>query len=360
MDETEPGRERNTPKLPARFTGCLLGGAVGDALGAPAADLTLAEILGCYGSTGIAEYEAAFGRRGAVTDNTRMTLFTSEGLILSRVRQEYAPGKQAVAAVYHACLRWLYTQDYGRQTQLIHVHGTCAVVDGILTGYREMFARRTPDPACLSALRSGVMGTMEQPINYNKGCGGLVRAAPMGLFFPDVGQAFEMGCACAAITHGHPGGYLPAGVLAALLSGVLSGRPLPDAVVAAEGILKMYDGHEACLQAVEGALALVHRRQPSPETMATLGSGRTAAEVLAIALYCALSAGDDFRRGVRCAVNHSGKSDATGAIAGHILGACCGDEAIPDAWIAGLELGDIIAEVAADLFDQVTDGNVQR
>ena len=343
-----------------RIIGGLLGGAVGDALGAPAADLTSEEIHRRYGRSGITGYEAAFGRRGALTDNTRMALFTAEGLILAQVRPEYALGAQAATAVYHACLRWLYTQDAGRQNQIIQTHGTCAVIDGILTGHRELFSPRAPDPTCLAALRSGTMGTLGAPINTSRGCGGLLRAAPVGLACVDAKKAFDLGCACAAITHGHPDGYLPAGFLAALVSKLVAGAPLPDAIAHVNGILKNYDHHEACLRAVEGTLALSCKRQSATQVVERFGLGRTATEALAIALYCALTAADSFSRGVLAAVNHSGKSDATAAVAGTILGAYGGLDAIPDAWIADLELQELITEIAVDLYDQVTHASGNR
>ncbi len=66
------------------IAGCLLGGAVGDALGAPVEFLSLREIRGRFGPEGVREFAEAFGRRGAVTDDTQMTLFTAEGVPVSR------------------------------------------------------------------------------------------------------------------------------------------------------------------------------------------------------------------------------------------------------------------------------------
>ncbi|MGB8841599.1 MAG: ADP-ribosylglycohydrolase family protein [Aliidongia sp.] len=62
-----------------RFRGCLLGGAVGDALGAPVEFMTSAGIAGHFGQQGIRDFVPAYGRRGAITDDTQMTLFTAEG-----------------------------------------------------------------------------------------------------------------------------------------------------------------------------------------------------------------------------------------------------------------------------------------
>jgi len=202
------------------FKGCLLGGAVGDVLGAPIELISLAQIRSTYGDQGLTGYAPAYGRKGAITDDTQMLLFTSEGLILSRVRHEYQDGEVA-PVLYHAYLRWLYTQNIHCQGQLIKDYGTCSIVDGILTGHKELFSQRAPGNSCLSALQSGKMGTIENPINNSKGCGGVMRIAPVGFACQDAEKAFQMGCECAAITHGHATGYLASGFFAALISRII-------------------------------------------------------------------------------------------------------------------------------------------
>jgi ADP-ribosylglycohydrolase len=346
-----PAGER-PPTRRSRFAGCLLGGAVGDALGAPVEFWGLGDIRRRFGAAGVSGYEKVYGRTGAITDDTQMALFTAEGLILSSVRTPNGEDAQVIAAIYHAYLRWLFTQDTRRQDQLIRAHGTCAVVDGILTGYRELFSRRAPGNACLGALRSGTMGTMDRPINGSKGCGGVMRVAPVGLACADADKAFRIGCESAAITHGHPTGYLCAGFLAALISRLVTGESLVAAVETTLRMLRGYDHHEESLSAVENAVELSARRDRSPETVETLGAGWVADEALAIGLYCALAAGDDFRQGALMAVNHSGDSDSTGAVFGNIAGAAHGPGAIPRLWLDGLELKTVIAEIADDLFER--------
>ncbi|MBV8094776.1 MAG: ADP-ribosylglycohydrolase family protein, partial [Acetobacteraceae bacterium] len=85
-----------------------------------------------------------------------------------------------------------------------------------------------------------------------------------------------------------------------------------------------------------------------PEKLERLGAGWVAEEALAIAICCALAA-RDFRHGVTLAVNHSGDSDSTGAIAGNLLGAQLGVGAIPEDWLAELELRDEINQLAVDI-----------
>lgn len=326
-----------------RYVGCLVGGAVGDALGAPVEFMSLEAIRRRYGG-GIRGYAPAYGRKGAITDDTQMTLFTAEGLILSRLRG----GRDITVSVYEAYLRWLATQGVVDQRLLIERHGTCAVVDGVLGGHRELYSRRAPGNACLSALASGRMGTLEDPINASKGCGGVMRIAPVGLFV-DGDEVFDCACRIAAITHGHPTGYLAAGCLAEIIHRVVNGAGLQAAIRMSREALAARAGGRECLEAVDRALDASLQGPASPEGVASLGEGWVAEEALAIGIYCALAAGEDFAKGVCLAVNHRGDSDSTGAVAGNILGALLGAGAIPPEFTRGLELREVIEEMATDL-----------
>ncbi len=353
MMETLTDYPNGQPSRRERILACLLGGAVGDALGAPVEFMGIDEIRRRYGSEGVNQYEMAYGRRGAITDDTQMTLFTAEGLILTTVRAEYQAAP--ITAIYHAYLRWLYTQDIEGQNQLIKTHGTCSVVDGILTGHPSLFSRRAPGQSCLSALRSGRMGSMDRPLNDSKGCGGIMRVAPIGLACTDAESAFRMGCQAAAITHGHPTGVLAAGFLAALISRLASGDPLAEALDDASRLLTRNADAEECMHAIQQAMDLSRRCEPSPAVVERLGAGWVAEEALAIGLYCALVAGDDYRKGVTLAVNHSGDSDSTGAIAGNMIGVRYGRRVIPSRWMADLEMNDLIEEMATDLYERFSE-----
>jgi ADP-ribosylglycohydrolase len=194
------------------------------------------------------------------------------------------------------------------------------------------------------------MGTIEEPINDSKGCGGVMRAAPAGLIAHDVEEAFRLGCEIAALTHGHPSGYIASGFLAAVIHVVKDGGWLDDAVATSINLLKTYPRQEECLEAVERAVDLAQNSHSVPETIEKMGGGWIVEEALAISLYCAVVCKDDFKKGVLLAVNHSGDSDSTGAITGNILGCLLGASAIPFSWLDELELKDVIQEMGVDLF----------
>jgi ADP-ribosylglycohydrolase len=314
---------------------------------------SLAAIRRRCGPGGVREYLPAYGRVGAITDDTQMTLFTAEGLLRSAGAGTGGgrPDRGAVvAAVHRAYLRWYLTQG-GRPPPKV---GPAALRTGWLFALPALHDRRAPGNTCLSALGTGRAGAVDAPLNDSKGCGGVMRAAPVGLL--GHGNAlgldvFRLGCDVAALTHGHPSGYLAAGVLAHLVSSLLDGAALPEAVPAALAVLREYAGHEECLAAVQAAVALATAGSPSAERVERLGGGWVAEEALAIGLYCALAA-PAFEDALPLAVTHSGDSDSTGSIAGNLLGALFGEGAIPGRWLAPLELRDEIRTVATDLFDR--------
>lgn len=324
----------------SRFEGCLLGGAVGDALGAPVEFMSLGETCQSHGRHGIRDLGD-----GRFTDDTQMTIFTVEGLLRAHNRWIGKGIVRIPGVVHRAYLRWLKTQGssvaydedfaFGLSDQARTAGGSAEWSKSWLLEVSALHATRAPGSTCLSALRSGRFGTPDQPINNSKGCGGIMRIAPVGLaVMPE--SAFAIGTDLAAITHGHPSGYLAAGFFAAAISSIVRGEVLDAAIERAEVLLCQRRGHEETLTAVRNALALARSDTPvSAEAVESLGQGWVAEEALAIALYCALVS-RTFREGVLLAVNHGGDSDSTGSLVGSLLGSLQGRGAIPADWSLSL------------------------
>jgi ADP-ribosylglycohydrolase len=190
--------------------------------------------------------------------------------------------------------------------------------------------------------------------NASKGCGGIMRVAPIGLLVAagdaESGwPAFELGVETSRLTHGHPAGYLSGGYFAELIAQLMVGKPLREAIDVACTPLRLRADAGEVLQAIDRALRLSELKEaPTPEKLESLGGAWVGQEALAIALYCALAA-RDFEHGVRLAVNHTGDSDSTGSLVGNVLGAISGVDAIPKRWLDGLELRGVIETIASDL-----------
>lgn len=324
------------------FRGCLVGGAVGDALGWPVEFLKMDQILRRYGAGGISDLVTGPSGKAEITDDTQMTLFTAEGLLRAQSRFAERGICNPVMVVFHAYQRWLLTQGLPPKEHYRWIY------DGRLLDIAELHARRAPGNTCLDALSSGEGGSMARPINNSKGCGGVMRVAPVGLLCLKE-RAFEMGAEIAALTHGHPSGYLSAGALAYLVKVIIDGGELEAAVEETLTVLAGHEGHEETTASLSKAAALSRSALTDGEAIAKLGGGWVGEEALGIAIYCTLRYRDDFRKGLIAAVNHDGDSDSTGAITGNILGAHLGLGAIPDAWVGNIELKELLLEMADDM-----------
>ncbi len=334
--------------------GSMIGGAVGDALGYPVEFLSYLDIQSVYGNSGIRSYVYDSSKdRALISDDTQMTLFTAVGILNgdTRVRLRGIGGPPS-SYIWDSYQAWLRTQrgisgspDDKTKTWLDNVP--------------ELYAERAPGITCLSALSGGIPGRIENPINNSKGCGGVMRVAPLGLYYSSVNLSDldREGAAVAALTHGHPLGYMPAAVLTHIINQITYARDryacLREIVLSSRNaVAALFSGNEytsALTELINLAVTLSENGRPDLENIRRLGEGWVAEETLAIAIYCSLRYSDDFSEGIIAAVNHDGDSDSTGAVTGNILGAWLGYSAIPEKWKNKLELSEVILEVADDL-----------
>lgn len=334
-----------------RMLGCLFGGAVGDALGRPVEGMALAEIRAAHGPAGV----TGFAGRGEIGEATQLGLLTAQAGVQASIRaRARGIGGAYFGLVQSNYLAWLAAQGEPLPGQDLHMSGP-ALRDPAVT------ARRGAGRTTLAALRKAAargkpgwpLGRVDEPVNDSKGCGGTIRAAAAGFGHPDRAAVFTRGQGTAALTHGHPSGHLPAGAFAVAVSSLVHGASLGDAVEHAMAELREHRGHEETTAALEQAVGLVRGGPPSAARLEGLGRGFTAPEALAIAVYAALAAEaaggyplEIVPRGLLLAVNHSGDSDATGAVCGGLLGARYGARAVPEHWRAGVEAAAVIAELA--------------
>jgi ADP-ribosylglycohydrolase len=330
------------PSRTSRLYGCIYGGAVGDALGAPVEFLSLAEIRARFGPSGLTEYVE---QPPAFTDDTQMTLWTAEGVLRAHNRWLERGIVSVSAVVANAYQRWYYTQTHDG-FDLAASPSDSSDLSGWLIREPGIYGRRSPGSSCLKALQQG------SPVTDSKGCGGVMRIAPLAV--ASVGEPFQLACDVAAITHGHPSGYLSAGALALILARLMDEGSLDagidDALLALQGA----SGGEEVISAIKRARELASKADASAEAVETLGTGWVAEEALAISLFCALCATreeglDCFRQGVVLAANHGGDSDSTAAITGTLLGTYLGMEAIPGELIFPVQGRELIERICEDL-----------
>jgi ADP-ribosylglycohydrolase len=327
--------------------GSLIGGAIGDALGYQ---------IEFEKNIKPRQVTRFFDDYGVISDDTQMTLFTACALLWRETRWTIRGiAMLPPEAIYLGYLDWLSTQ------QRVPEHRPISWIAKI----PELNVLRAPGMTCIDALSSGKAGSISEPINDSKGCGGVMRIAPIGLFVLSDEQAGVFSAESCALTHGHPLAILSAYTLGLIIYYVRDGWTIekavrtaiskmnawvPEAYHDSKPVKMVWDREKAELsELIERAVLLANENIGDLEAISKLGSGWVAEEALAIAIYCSLKYKDNFEEAVIVAVNHDGDSDSTGAITGNILGAALGYKKIPDYYKNNVELKDTILELADDL-----------
>ena len=283
-----------------KVRGCLVGGAIGDALGYPVEfDKSYQVICNKYGDAGITRYVTDNGsgnmHKAYISDDTQMTLFVACAVLGNGI-----DGHDTIPSINRAYVEWLM------RIAPIPLYG---VAQG-----------RVPDIHKLAFLAAE---TSEQ-------------------------------------THLHPLGYIPSFVAAWLICR-LAGEKTPErrsfsmyikeALDAADRTFSLFRTYVGQLRdKMELALSLASGNWPDHKAISQIGEGFIAEETLAIAVYCTYKYWDDFEKSIVASVNHGGDSDTTGAVTGNIHGAVVGYDAIPEFFKHDLELHDVILHVADDLW----------
>ncbi len=321
-----------------RIRGSLIAGAIGDALGYPI------EFEKNIVEKQVTKY---VNGKGLISDDTQMTLFTANALLFRATRML----NKGIAlpnsnAIYLAYLDWLETQTGRKNEKSI----------SWIKNISELNEKRAPGNTCLNALLSGKMGTMENIINNSKGCGTVMRIAPVGLYVPKPLEAAQLAAEASAITHGHELGMIPS-YFEAILINILLNKDLSFEQSLNETIqlyqknkdLFSKENNDYFLNLVNKAINLSKENISDIEAIKQLGEGWVAEEAFAIALYSCLKHQNSIEDALISAVNHDGDSDSTGAIAGNIIGTYLGYSSIDKYYIDNLELKDLILEIADDL-----------
>lgn len=368
--------------LTDKIRGCLVGGAIGDALGYSVEFMTYPSIIRQYDSDGITSFTLE-DNLALFSDDTQMTLFTANGLLNGIVRNNYLHQQSSLTDnIGNAYIDWYKTQL--RQNYRIPENERNCWLSGI----PQLYALRAPGNTCLTAIQQRINGSKVE--NNSKGCGGIMRIAPIALAFGKCpsenaqeifnyqSNIIQLACEAARLTHLHPLGFLPAGLMAFLLYKILHS---PDTITPQWIKSTVFEGLwylDNTVDSVRGVsykqlyhkeldelnimtlrtVKLAEEADNDVDAIKKLGQGWTADEAWYIALYCCIRHLDCVQDAIIAAVNHDGDSDSTGAIAGNIMGAIHGYQSIKSQNLfcpAGhklettLELLDVILTISDDL-----------
>lgn len=313
------------PPLLDRFQGCLLGVAVGDALGQPIEAFPPERLRQEFGQ--IRDFMAGDPRLpiplgpGQWTDDTQMTLD-----ILRSLNRRGAVDPEDIAA------------------EFIRDHWG----EGIrFSGFTVKYS--------LLRLRRGVPwqeSGLDDPMTA--GNGAAMRIAPVGLFdCLNLERLQEDVRLASIITHRHPEAVSGAQAIAYLVARAACGTLDPGTILA-----ETWDFVGDCrvCDNLRRAAELYREDCETQEALRKLGTTGYIVHTVAAAAYCFLKTPRDFERTVIEAVMGGNDADTTGAVAGAISGAFNGIGAVPDRWRRAVERGPEIEAMATHLWEHVCDG----
>ena len=335
-----------------KIKGGIIGGAIGDALGYPVEFVySFHEIQNKYGESGIVNYDLGYTWlkdeiiKAQVSDDTQMTLYTLEALM-----QNANSNEEIIQNVTNSYLIWLGFQT-GQNVIGEDIYKTSKIP--------ELNNRRAPGNTCITALKS--LNNGREVVNGSKGCGGIMRVAPIGIYGFLKGwtleKTAEIAGQIAEITHKHPLSTYSSAVCAVLIQlclreGKMNKEIFEKMVLESLDIIKNLYGNSSQMNSfdsyIRNTLALTESQDPDWKIIEQkIGEGWVAEESLAIAVFCVARHINNFKDCIVSAVNHGGDSDSTGAIAGNIIGAILGYEAIPEQYkkdLQNLEFIELLSE----------------
>lgn len=331
----------------AAYQGCLLGLAVGDAMGYTVDKKTWDEICQDYGPNGLLGYDLVNGCAD-VTSYTQIPAFLCNALLLGAIR-----GNPELYQKYLTLgmREWSKSQQFRSGTEKTFCW---------LAQVPQMRRRHCMDTRMLDALSRETLGTPEKPVFYSVFPGALTAAIAVGLCHEtarlETAQIFHLGASAVAYTHGEPEAFLSGAFLAGAIAQLLQQPQQQPALLYEQVCLELEQRYSEKWPQVSDVTALVRRavaltRDPelTPLAAMTLLGCSTAAECLAGAIYASIIHMANFDEAMIVSVNHSGRSAAVGAIAGALLGVRLGVEALPEFYLESLEAAPVLQELATDL-----------
>ncbi|AKB83487.1 ADP-ribosylglycohydrolase [Methanosarcina barkeri 3] len=305
---------RDTSYIEKKLRGYLYGTACADALGRPVELLTLDQIKEKYGEHGILELTPD----SPWTDDTQLMLVLARGLL--RGAELELP--ELMSKIAEELVLWLDEPDLGAGAT---TRGAALSLKDRIPWNKSGISSKT----CGSLMRVGILGFVYQndPIK-------LVKVAQVS----------------GRITHSHPvaeaASIAGAYSVKLALDGVDPGEMFEPLLEVTKGISKEFT------QALENSYKVAYSDVGDEEGLKKLGQGWYADETFALAYFCILRYPNDYKKAIQTAVNITGDSDSVASVAGGILGARLGIDAIPVSWTEALKEKEKIGEIVEPLLEK--------
>jgi len=293
----------------SKFVGCMIGSAIGDALGASFEGLWINRLN-----------IEKFSLDGQWTDDTHMMIGVAESLIANKgFNGEH--------------MAWTFIKNWEKEPWRGYGPGPPRVFRMIKSGIAWNEAARQ---------LYGGMGSF--------GNGAAMRVAPIGLlYYDDAEKLREIAYRSAEITHTHMLGKEGAALQAyAVALAVKVESESFNPIDFLEKLIEFtrVDAYREKLEKAKGLLNNDDKR----EIIRKLGNSVEALNSVPTAIYCFAKHHESYAKAVLYAISLGGDTDTIGAMTGAIAGAYHGIENIPDAWTQKLEKRDYIEKLASELW----------
>lgn len=306
---------------------CIIGFAVGDALGVPA-EFMLREDLQANSVTGLCSGGAHGQVTGTWSDDTSMTLCTLDSLTKKRI--DYTDLMQRFSD-------WLWKGEYTAHDEVFDVGGTTrSAIYNFVHGK--------------SALTSG------ETSDWTSGNGSLMRILPVVLYLYAHGKK-NLDLEAATVihnyskcTHANPRCLIACGIYAQIVFNVLKGQVITDAIH--EGVANSLDFYQKNFDFAEYLDEFSTLTDIEQMKLDQVKSSGYVVDTLYAVLWCLLHY-DNYQATILAAVNLGDDTDTIAAIAGGIAGLSYGIDAIPDDWLQALAKKDYIEQLAVKFYDSL-------
>ncbi|MEU8047446.1 ADP-ribosylglycohydrolase family protein [Micromonospora echinofusca] len=314
---------RVTAQQLATARGCVLGLMLGDAIGATGGTVSASGPL-------------------RATSAGQLACFTVDGLIRAHVRHRHRGICHPPSIVWESYRNWAAIQGVPG----FEIRGEGNGPRGWLVRVPALAERRGSAPATVAALHRREMGTIDEPRGTSTGAHALTRTLPVSLY---PCEATEM----AALTHaGDAVGA--AGLAGAVVRLLAVGRPLVEAI----GSVASEPGKwsEAAERSLVPALTAARSGPASRGGLARLAPDARAVSALAGGVYAvACFPGRETVREALLFAASAGDGGHAVTVAGALLGAAHGPDALPVDWLSRLELAWTADTLARDLVTELHD-----
>jgi ADP-ribosylglycohydrolase len=300
----------------SKYKGCLIGAAVGDALGMQTEGLNRDEIASVFGvvrdyGRAPISYPNRKLKKGQYTDDTEQIILLTESIV---------EANEFDVEVFATNIK-----KWGKKL------------------IEKPSLNRTVGPTSMQAIKNMLSGACWQDSGLNSdSCGSAMRVAPIGLLSSDIDQVVELAALSSRPTHTSTGGVAGAAAIALAVSMNIRDVSIPELIYKIVSRIKKID--QTLAESIQKLVT-----SPAEDFFGKNGVSSSVYETVPASFFIFINHIDSFEDAMITAANIGGDTDSVACMTGAMLGARLGMDAIPRRWVLGLENREYIERLALEL-----------